>query len=118
MCVYSLRYELRRGGRPSLAIQVLIKPIDPIEPWAGPTFVQAAATVEVDGTWSTLAQLGSSESPAATGDPMEVAAMIVNGGSEGPPDCPPSAATAITVDEIPCLVAVTGILDATVEVSR
>jgi hypothetical protein len=99
------------AGESNLAIYVLIQPIDPS---AGGTYAQfPPAAIASDGTWSSRSKLGSSQWPALTGDTMEVSAMIVDTGAGNLPPSPP----AITPDAIPGLVAVTGILPATVLVA-
>jgi hypothetical protein len=96
------------AGRSDLAIRVLIRPIDPS---AGATFTQfPAATIEADGTWISSAELGTSAYPAETGDTMEVSAMIVDTDVEAPP----AVLSTVTAAEIPGLIAVTGLLPATV----
>jgi hypothetical protein len=99
------------ADRSDLAVHVLIRPI---EPYAGGTFTQfPEAMIGGDGTWSTTAQVGTGDFPAATGDTIEVSAMIVDTDEGTPPAIPP----AVIVKDIPGLIAVTGILPATVMVA-
>jgi hypothetical protein len=99
------------AGRSDLAVHVLIRPVNPS---AGATFTQLpAATIGADGSWSSSALLGNNEWPAETGDTIEVSAMIVDTDVGAPPD----ALSAVTADEIPGLIAVTGLLPAEVRIT-
>lgn len=98
------------AGQNGLALHVLIRPNTPS---TGPTFLQAVpASLEMDGTWFASAQLGSSEFPVASGDTIKVSAIIMVSSAEPPP----IELDTVTPDGILGLVAVSGILNGTVEV--
>ena len=90
-----------------LELTILIEPDVPT--LGGAKFIQATdVSVNPDGTWSGLAQLGDPASPVTPGDPMRLHVLVTPEGG-----APEGVLFDVTAATVPGLVTVAGVLDAT-----